>query len=583
MGVPLEVSEQAPRRRLAAVLAADVVGYSRLMQSDEAGTLAALKSRRSEVLQPLVSKHHGRVVKLMGDGVLVEFASAVDAVECAVQLQQGMESANAGLSKDQRIVLRVGVNLGDIIVEGSDLYGDGVNIAARLEALAEPGSVCVSQTVFSHVRGKVQIGFRDLGEHSLKNMVEPVRVYGVTGLATIAASSTLDGVSSLSRPSIAVLPFANLSVDRDQQYLSDGITEDIITELSRYKELFVIARNSSFQFRNNSADMKRVGKELGAEYLVEGSLRKVGDRIRVTAQLIEASSGTHLWADRYDRELAGIFEIQDEVTQTIAATLVGQLSRTRAERARRKPTELWAAYDYFLRGTDYTIQWDASAAIPLLRRAIELDPTFTQAYAELALACLQQRYLDGNEDALDMALAYARKGLEIDDNDGGCHAAMGLVETHLRQFNLAEAHSTKAIALNPNSVHFAALNAYRLSRCGQAREALAILDTIARHDPLRPQWYNQYQGWFLFEDRRYEEAIDTLSRVSPLQYWDHVHMAAAYAYLGRDAAARAEASAVLQMQPRFTISWWSKMFSYKNAADAEHALLGLRRAGLPEN
>jgi adenylate cyclase len=347
----------------------------------------------------------------------------------------------------------------------------------------------------------------------------------------------------------------------------------------------VIARNSSFQFRDKSVDMKRVGRELGVEYLVEGSLRKAGGRIRITAQLIEASSATHLWAGRYDRELEDIFDIQDEVTQTIAATLVGQLGRTKAERTRRKPTELWVAYDYFLRGTDHTIRWDAHAAIPLLRRAIELDPTFIQAYTELALASLQQRYLDGDEGALDMALAYAQKGLEIDENDGGCNAAMGLVRTALGQFDLAEAHSTKAVALNPNSVHFAALNAYRLSRCGQAREALEILDTIARHDPLRPMWYDQYRGWFLFEDRRYDEAIKALSRLSPLQYWDHVHLAAAYAYLGKETEARAEAAAVLDMQPRFTVSWWSKMVivMYENPGDAEHMLLGLRKAGFPES
>jgi adenylate cyclase len=575
------MTEERARRRLAAILAADVVGYTRLIEQDEAGTLAALKDRHKRVLTPLVSEHEGRIVKVMGDGVLVEFASAVNAVACAVELQKCMAIANDGLADDRRIVLRVGINLGDVVVEGGDIYGDGVIIAVRLEAMAEPGGICISGSVHEQVGNKLQLAFDDLGPSEVKNIAKLVRALRVK--VDRSEPEQPAARPSHAKPSIAVLPFTNLSADRDQQYLSDGITEDIITELSRYKELFVIARNSSFQFRNDSADMKRVGKELGAEYLVEGSLRKVGDRIRFTAQLIEASSGTHLWADRYDRELAGIFDIQDEVTQTIVATLVGQLDRTRIERTRRKPTELWAAYDYYLRGCDYSIRWEASAAIPLLRRAIELDPTFTQAYAELALVCLQQRFLEGNEEALDMALAYARKGLEIDDNDGVCHAAMGLVETTLRQFHLAEAHSTKAIALNPNSVHFAALNAYRLSRCGQAREALAILDAIARHDPLRPQWYHQYRGYFLFEDRRYEEAIETLGRLSPLQYWDHVQMAAAYAYLGRDDAARAEASAVLRMQPRFTVSWWSKMLHYKNPADAEHALLGLRMAGLPEN
>ena len=472
-------------RRLAAILVADVVGYSRLMERDEAGTMAALAKRRRAVWEPLLAKHRGRVIRTKGDGTLAEFVSAVDAVQCAVDLQRAMKEANTGVPDSRAIVLRIGLNLGDVMVEDGDLYGDGVNVAARLEAMADPGGICLSAAIRQQVERLLPLAFRDLGDQELKNIARPVRVYSIsddieaaggTGIPINRASSVAD------KPSVAVLPFTNMSGDPEQQYFSDGVTVDIITELSRYKELFVIARNSSFLFRNNFADMKRVGKELGAEYLVEGSLRKVGDRIRFSAQLIEASSGTHLWADRYDRELAGIFDIQDEVTQTIVATLVGQLSRTRAERARRKPTELWAAYDYYLRGSDYSDRWDASAAIPLLRRAIDLDPTFTQAYAGLALACLQQRYLEGNEEALDMALACARKGLEIDDNDGGCNAAMGLVEIALRRFNLAEAHSTKAVALNPNSVHFAALNAYRLSRCGQAREALAILDAIARHD-----------------------------------------------------------------------------------------------------
>jgi TolB-like protein/class 3 adenylate cyclase/Flp pilus assembly protein TadD len=576
------MAEERVQRRLAAILAADVAGYSRLMELDEERTHRAFQTCHARIAE-LVLRHGGRVFGGAGDSMMIEFASPVGAVRAGLEIQSELAGLSLDLPADRRMLFRIGINVGDVMADGLGLVGDSVNIAARLQTLADPGGICISESVRDFVGSKLRLALDDLGAHEVKNIVKPVHVFRVHPPGPPGAVDPNVPLSAPSKPSIAVLPFTNLSGDPEQQYLSDGITEDIITELSRYKELFVIARNSSFQFRNNSADMKRVGKELGAEYLVEGSLRKVGDRIRFTAQLIEASSGTHLWADRYDRELAGIFDIQDEVTQTIVATLVGQLGRTRAERARRKPTELWAAYDYFLRGTDYTIRWDASAAIPLLRRAIELDPTFTEAYAELALACLQQRYLDGNEEALDMALAYARKGLEIDDNDGGCHAAMGLVETALRRFHLAEAHSTKAIALNPNSVHFAALNAYRLSRCGQAREALGILDVIARHDPLRPQWYHQYRGWFLFEDRRYEEAIETLSRLSPLQYWDHVHMAAAYAYLGRDAAAQAEASAVLRMQPRFTVTWWSKMSCYKNPADGEHALLGLRMAGLPEN
>jgi adenylate cyclase len=297
------MAEERAQRRLAAILAADVVGYSRLMQLDESGTLAALKARRSEMLKPAVSKHHGRIVKFMGDGVLIEFPSAVDAVECAVQLQEAMDTANSGLPEDKRIVLRIGINLGDVMVEGTDLYGDGVNVAARLEALADEGIVFVSQTVFSHVKGKTKLVFEDLGEQSLKNIAEPVRVYRVSGTAPQSLEVVPGNVAQLLKPSIAVLPFTNISADQDQQYLSDGITEDIITELSRYNELFVIARNSSFRYRGESVDMKRVGRELGVEYLVEGSIRKAGNRFRITAQLIEAASGNgcFAWAEHRRR------------------------------------------------------------------------------------------------------------------------------------------------------------------------------------------------------------------------------------------------------------------------------------------
>ena len=322
------MAEERAQRRLAAILAADVVGYSRLMQLDESGTLAVLKARRSEVLKPAVSRHHGRIVKFMGDGVLVEFPSAVDAVECAVVLQKTMEAANADRPEDRRIVLRVGINLGDVIVEGTDLYGDGVNVAARLEAMAEPGSVYLSQTVFGHVRGKLELGFDDLGEHKLKNMEEPIRVYRVSNSS---AEAKADNAISTSKPSVAMLPFTNMSGEPNQKYFSDGITEDIITELSRFSSLFVIARNSSFRYRDSSLDMKRVGRELGARYLVEGSIRRLGSKVRITAQLIEAATDRHLWAERYDRTIDDLFEVQDEVVRAVVTTLEHRIADGEAE------------------------------------------------------------------------------------------------------------------------------------------------------------------------------------------------------------------------------------------------------------
>ena len=338
------MADDRAKRRLAAILAADVVGYSHLMQLDEAGTLAVLKSRRSEVLQPVVSKHSGRIVKLMGDGVLIEFGSAVDAVECAIRLQQTMETANAGLQEDRRIMLRIGINLGDVIVEGNDLYGDGVNIAARLEALAEPASVFVSETVFNHVRGKVSLGFEDLGEQILKNMAEPVRVYRVTSFPSSAAVARSRMRAESPEPSIAVLPFTNMSGDPEQDYFSDGISEDIITDLSKLSELHVIARNSSFVFKGRAVSVPEVARVLGVRHVLEGSVRKAGSRVRVTAQLIDANTGGHVWADRYDRDLTDIFTIQDELTREIVSALKIRLTAEEKGRLVHKGAVNFEAY-----------------------------------------------------------------------------------------------------------------------------------------------------------------------------------------------------------------------------------------------
>src|SRR5262245_32828175 len=360
MGAPTTtMANEHVQRRLAAILAVDVVGYSRLMEQDEASTLVRLKARRKEVLEPLIAKHQGRIFKLTGDGVLIEFGSAVNAVQCAVELQHNMAAANSDLSDDRHIVLRIGVNLGDVMVEGSDLYGDGVNVAARLEALAEPGSILVSGTAYDYVRNKVKVRFDDLGHQTLKNIVEPVRAYRAADMP--AVTITLSKATT-DKPSIAVLPFTNLSGDPDQQYFSDGSTEDIITELSRFRDLLVIARNSSFQYRDKAVDVRRVGRELGTRYVVEGSVRKLGNRVRTTAQLVDAVAGDHFWAERYDRDLEDIRAVQDEIVATIVATLVGRIIAVGAERARRKPPQVWAAYDYLLQGREHMHRREMEAA-----------------------------------------------------------------------------------------------------------------------------------------------------------------------------------------------------------------------------
>ena len=365
-------------RRLAAILAADVAGYTALMGADEAGTLGRLTDLRREFLEPLIADHHGRIVKLMGDGLLVEFTSVVDAVLCALAWQKGVDDRDKGLQ------FRIGVNLGDVIVEGDDIHGDGVNIAARLEGLAEPGGTCLSGDAFRQVRGKVEAQFEDLGERDLKNVAEPVRVYRIAGEqpSTIATSPTTKLPSLPDKPSIAVLPFVNMSEDPEQEIFSDGITEDIITELSRFRSLFVIARNSSFSYKGQSPKVQDVGRELGVKYVVEGSVRKAGNRVRITAQVVDATSGNHLWAERYDREPADIFALQDEITQTIVGAVEPELSAAEREQAVRTPPESLDAWETYQRGLWYLwgLTKDGLAeAQHLLRRAQELDPGFATA------------------------------------------------------------------------------------------------------------------------------------------------------------------------------------------------------------
>jgi TolB-like protein/class 3 adenylate cyclase len=572
--------EERAQRRLAAILAADVVGYSRLMQADEVGTLTTLKTRRAEILQPLISTHHGRIVKVMGDGVLVEFGSAVNAVTCAVELQKAMEVANTGLPEDRRIVLRIGINLGDVMVEGSDLYGDGVNVAARLEASAEPGSVVVAETVYGHVRGKVQFAFDDLGEHALKNIAEPVRTYRVSASSSdIGAAVTIQ--HRFDKPSIAVLPFTNISVDPEQQYLSDGITEDIITELSRYRDLLVIARNSSFRFRDKAVDMKRIGRELGAVYLVEGSLRKSGDRLRVTAQLIEADTGGHIWADRYDRSLEDVFAIQDEVTQMIATTLIGQLNRNSAERASRKPTEQWAAYEYVLQANYCADRYDIETAETLLKHALAIDPSYALAYAALSWVYMQRFFDDLQAETLNLTLANAQKALSLDDRSDACHRIVGGALAFLGKYDLAGVHLDRAVALNPNNVLSAAFRANWLVRVGRSEEAVETLDEVLKRDPFPAPWFWELHATALFQQKRYQEVIESIHHKSPLRYWDHAYLAAAYIRLGRDSEAHAESAEVLRMKADFSTAAYAIEEPFKNPADQRHVLDAFRAAGLP--
>jgi adenylate cyclase len=445
----LLLGQATMERRLAAILASDVVGYSRLMQLDEAGTLAALAQRRNRVLEPLVVKYHGRIVKVMGDGVLIEFPSAVNAVACAVELQGGMQVANADLPEDRQIVLRVGINLGDVMAQGSDLYGDGVNIAARLEAMAEPGSIFVSQAVFNHVRGKTKVAFEDLGEQSLKNMAEPVRVYRIGSVAEFAPRLE-NGRARPAKLSIAVLPFVNMSGDPEQEYFSDGITEDIITDLSKVSALKVLSRNTVFTFKGKSVDVGQITRQLKVGHVLEGSVRKAGGRVRITAQLINADDN-HVWAERFDRDLSDIFALQDEISERIVAALKVKLLPEEKKAIETRSTQDLKAYQLYLLARYYQMQIGARAheiAIRFAQGALAIDPNYARAWALVGL-CQAFLYIRGRSE--ESGLSAAEKALSLDASLPEAHAAKGRALAELGRFDEALAAHEESLSLEPDS------------------------------------------------------------------------------------------------------------------------------------
>jgi TolB-like protein/class 3 adenylate cyclase len=582
-------------RRLAAILALDVVGYSRLMEADEAGTLALLKTRRVAVLEPLVARHRGRVVKLVGDGALIEFASAVDAVQCAVELQRDMAAANRDAAADRRIVLRIGVNLGDVIVEGRDIYGNGVNLAARLEALADPGGICLSAKVRDEVAGKLDIAFEDIGEHAMKNIAEPVRVYRVRG--EDAGSAPAVSPPSANRPSIAVLPFANMSGEAEHEYFADGMTEDIITELSRFRNLLVIARNSSFVYKNKPVNVGTVARELGVDYVLEGSVRRAGNRIRITAQLVDAASGKHVWAERYDRELADIFAVQDEVTLNIVGTLAVELEDDRLERAQRKRPESLQAYEHWLRGKRFL--WTAGEknfeARRHFERAIEVDPKFSRAHAGLAVTYLM--------DALDFSMAdlrpiyetsfaCAHTALALDDANYEAHVAIAWAYLYRRDYDRSKRHIERAIKLNPNDADTLGNACYLLTVIGEPDEAVRCGEIALRLNPRHPDWYLAYYATALFMARRYSEAVAARFQAPDIFIDSTFFGAALFAQIGREEEARRwadKAVARLAARPgaaaaaaeRGYVQLMLENNPFRRPEDREHFAEGMRKAGVP--
>jgi TolB-like protein len=583
------MAEERVRRRLAAILAADVVGYSRLMQQDEVGTLAALKTRRSGLIEPLIARYEGRIFSVAGDGVLAEFGSAVNAVQCAIDLQAAMADTAIDAGAGPNMVLRIGINLGDIMVEDGNLYGDGVNIAARLEGIAAPGDVLVSGTVHDYVKNKVGAGFQDLGTRSLKNILEPIRVFRVEGTPRLLG---VEPRVASDKPSIAVLPFSNLSGDSEQEYFSDGITEDIITELSRFHSLLVISRNSSFAFKGKTVHAQQIARELGVAYVVEGSVRRAASRVRVTAQLVETTAGTGVWAERYDRDLDNLFAIQDEITGSIVASIAPQLLNAEMRRAVAKRESDLDSWDKLVKARWHVGKFtrEANAAAQgLLAEVIAREPTIAQAYSTLALTHVSAfiwSWSDSSE-AIANATRAAQRALELDGTDAAAHTVLGLTFAFRRQYDDALRSLARAIALNPNMADAYGCQGVAYGVIGDYAACTESVERACRlspYDNARALWLAG-KGIGAFIAGRYEEVIanaDLVLREFPSYATAYRQRAAALAALGRVDEARKDIAVLLALLPGLSVSEVRLRVPVKDPEAMTRWLDALRLAGLPD-
>jgi TolB-like protein len=575
-------------RRLAAILAADVVGYTGLMGTDEAGTLRHLTELRQQVLEPLIAEHHGRVVKLMGDGLLVEFASVVDAVTCAVAWQNDVAAQEAETDEDRRLQFRIGINIGDIIVEGDDIHGDGVNIAARLEDLAEPGGICLSGDAYRQSKGKIEAGFEDLGEQNLKNVAEPVSIYriAVDGSGTAAALPAKVPLPLPDKPSIAVLPFANMSGDPDQKYFSDGITEDIVTELSRFHRLAVMSAPSSSRFCGTSGTLG-TERSIGVQYMVEGSVRRLGARIRITSKLLDATTGNQLWAERFDRDIEQIFAVQDQIVKRIVGTIVGRVKAAGAERARRKLPANLEAYECVLRGKALQIGEPGleAEARRLYERAIELDPGYALAPSNLShmLSLEWLRDQSDSDELLDRAFELSKHAVALDANEPDCQNALGWIHLHRRSFDLAERYFRRALELNPNDAEQVAYMGVLHAFLGNPDDSLTSFQEAQRLDPFfEPSWYWTIQGVAHFTATKIEEAIAAFGRSPIMPVWVRVYLAACNALVGDASVAEEQTTDILRSVPDFSLNRFANKEPLRRNSDRERLIEGMRLARLPE-
>ena len=592
------MNEARVERRLAAILAVDVAGYSRLMGEDEEGTLAALRAIRRELGDPKIKEHRGRIVKTTGDGLLVEFASVVDAVRCAVETQREMATRNAGIPPERRIEFRMGMNLGDIIVEDGDIFGDGVNIAARLEALAEPGGICVTRVVRDQVRDKLDFSFADMGEQQVKNIARPVRAHRILVAAeAVPPAGAGDPITAFTRPvaqkpSIAVLPFANMSGDAEQEYFSEGITEDIITNLSRNRAFFVISRSTSFTYKGSGVDITKVARELNVRYVLEGSVRRAGTRVRITAQLIDAETGHHLWGDRYDRELADVFAVQDEIAQSITGAIAPGIISAEIQHAQRKEPSQLDAWDRTMRAHWHIrrfTQSDLAEARRLLDEVIVLDPRNSMAFSDLAFARHFEAVFgwgDGPAESHARLGEAARKAVAADDSDAMAHTSLAIFDLFSGRHEKARRRLHRALELDPNSFFARGYLGVSYGFGGDYETALPHLEEAMRLSPRGPRLviWCLCRGWAALTAERCEEAVEYATQAAEAnpEFPDiYAVLACAYGHLGRAVDARGALDQLLRRMPDLTASDERLNRPFARADDRERFLTGLRKAGLP--
>jgi adenylate cyclase len=588
------MAECSSRRKLAAILSADMVGYSRLMAANEAATVQGLKSCR-DIVARLVAGHSGRVVNAPGDALLAEFPSAVEAVQAAIEIQKSVEGQNIELEPERRMQFRIGVNLGDVI-EDTDgtIYGDGINIAARMEALAEGGGVCISSIVYDAVEGKLACGFDFLGEQQVKNIAKPVRVYRVRSDIKPISQPSASGPSLPNKPSIAVLPFVNMTGDHAHDYLGDGITENIITGLSRYRDLSVIASYSTFSYKGKALKIQDVARELGVRFVLEGSVQKSSTRVTISAQLIDGLTGAHLWVERFDRGVEDIATVLDELTEIIVAELAttygGRLGKAWRGRVERTSPQNFQAYDYFQRGIDVFNLFTkgcTATAIQWFEKAIDRDPSYGKPYAKIAWAHLVDVWLGWSEDtefSMAEALKFATAAIQHDDDEAWGYWAMAGYHMFGGHHDRAISAYQRALELNPNDADVLNDFGQCLSFAGRATEGLEIVHKAMRLNPHYPVYWIMQLGPIYFDARRYEDAISTLEKLHSKEIGIQLYLAASHAALGHTDQARATMASVIKLDPLATLERLAPTFlaPYKNASDRDHLRENLVKAGLPE-